>query len=358
MKKLLIIYNYILHYRKPLFNELSKYYDITVLHSGEKTVTDADNYVEVIYPVQSFGPFFLQKGVIKETKKDKYDVIVALFDVRWINTILSIYTHNKKSKFIWWGAWITEKPYANLLRTYLTKQANSNIFYTNEAKNDFIMRGVNDANLFVANNTFDVGKRVNSYNNLIKNKIIFVGSLDKRKQNDITINAFKNIIDKIPAQINLTIIGDGEQRYYLESLVSKLDLQDRVSFEGKITNSDKLQEYYKEAIVSVSFGQAGLSVLQALGFGVPFLTKENAISGGEKSNIKHNKNGIFCQDDVKSLESHLITLCTDINYARELGKNAYQYYSDYCTIENMSQGFIDAIEDTRVANVDTSNNTG
>lgn len=125
-----------------------------------------------------------------------------------------------------------------------------------------------------------------------------------------------------------------------------------VEFLGKINDPEKLKEYYQHAIVSVSFGQAGLAVLQSLGYGVPFLTKLNAISGGEKSNIKNNVNSVFCEDNQRSLEQSLVKLCTDIDYSRALGKAAFDHYSEYCTIENMTQGFLDAIEGTRLAKID------
>lgn len=358
MKKILIIYNYILHYRKPLFNKLCEKYDVTVIHSGSKTVNENDSYKEIITKVKQIGPFYFQSGIIKEVEKKKYDVIIALFDIRWVNTIISFYKYNKTSKFIWWGAWITDSNIANFLRLYLTKKADANIFYTNEARNDFIIRGINKSNLYVANNTFDVGPRVKSFENKIKNIILFVGSLDKRKQNDILIKAFSNIKNKISSEIKLIIVGDGLERKKLENLVLENNLNEYVSFEGKITNPEKLKEFYKQAIVSVSFGQAGLSVLQALGFGVPFLTKENAISGGEKSNIKHNQNSIFCKDQINSLENYLESICNNISFARKLGENAYNYYSNYCTIENMAQGFFDSIEETTLSNIDLSNSLG
>jgi glycosyltransferase involved in cell wall biosynthesis len=354
MKKILIQYNFILHYRKAFFNELSRHYEVTVYHSGNKTVTENDKYQEIIVPIKKIGPFYLQSGVLDAVKSDNYDIVIALFDVRWINTVLSIF-FNKNSKFIWWGAWITKSKIANFIRLFFTRKSFANVFYTNEARIDFINYGIDDYNLYVANNTFDVGKRIKSYENDLKNSILFVGSLDKRKQNDITITAFNNIINAIPKDINLIIIGDGSERKTLEELVLKLNIEKRVIFKGKITHADKLQEYYKKAIVSISFGQAGLSVLQALGFGVPFLTKTNAISGGEKTNIKHNKNGIFCDDNILSLEENLKYLCNNIGFARDLGENAYQYYSDYCTIENMVQGFLDAIDGTKLANIDENN---
>ncbi|MDX2369615.1 MAG: glycosyltransferase family 4 protein [Colwellia sp.] len=351
MKKILIQYNYILHYRKAFFNELSKYYDVTVFHSGNPTLTEKDKYKEVIVPVKKVGPFFFQKGILEAVRSDQYDIVIALFDVRWVNTIFSIY-FNKNSKFIWWGAWITKSKIANFIRLYFTKKSFANVFYTNEARLDFINYGIDDYNLYVANNTFDVGKRIKSYENQLKNTILFVGSLDKRKKNDVTINAFEKIINHIPQDINLIIIGDGSERKKLEQLVAELKIEERVFFKGKITSVDELQEYYKKAIVSVSFGQAGLSVLQSLGFGVPFLTKKNAISGGEITNVKHNINGILCDDEIESLEKHLKYLCNNVNHSRCLGKNAYQYYSDYCTIKNMVQGFLDAIDGTRIALVD------
>ena len=138
----------------------------------------------------------------------------------------------------------------------------------------------------------------------------------------------------------------------LSNQVEDYNIQSRVKFLGRIEDINRLKYFYKRAIVSVSYGQSGLSVLQSLGYGVPFLTKENSISGGEKTNIKHNLNSIFCDDSQNSLESYLTKLCLDIKLSRELGKNAFQYYTKYCTIENMTQGFIDAIEKTEETVID------
>ncbi|WP_169777290.1 glycosyltransferase family 4 protein [Campylobacter mucosalis] len=356
MKKILIQYNYILHYRKAFFNELAKYYEVTVLHSGKKSVTQKDLYKEIIVPVKKIGPFYFQKYVVSEVKKNLYDIHIALFDVRWINTVMSIYFKNKRSKFIWWGAWLTKSFVANKIRLFFTKKADANVFYTYGAKKDFIGLGILDNNLFVANNTFDVGTGVKSYENINKNRILFVGSLDKRKQNDFLINAFYNSLLEIQDNIILTFIGDGPEKDYLQTLVKDKNIESRVEFVGRINEPDLLQNYYKESIVSVSFGQAGLSVLQSLGYGVPFITKINAISGGEKFNIKDRVNGFFCEDSQDSLKNTLIEICNNIEFARVLGKNAYEYYSKYCTIENMVQGFRDAIEDTRFAKVDTAVN--
>jgi glycosyltransferase involved in cell wall biosynthesis len=358
MKSVLIIYNYILHYRKPLFNLLSKDYDLTVIHSGEETVTIDDQYSEIIVPVIKLGPVYFQKGVISRLKEQKYDIVIALFDVRWLSTLVSFFYTDRTNQFIWWGAWVTGNRLANYARTFLTMKSRANVFYTAEAKNQFVARGVSEDILYVANNTFDVGEPIKSYENQNKTRIIFVGSLDERKQNDLLINAFKSAIPQIPDTILLTIIGEGEQKHKLQGIVEKNNLEARIQFMGKITDPEELRDYYREAIVSVSFGQAGLTVLQSLGYGVPFMTKINAISGGEKTNIQHGHNGIFCEDSINSLTTYIIELCNNRNYARVLGKNAYNYYQAYCTMNNMAQGFKDAIENTRNANIDEPSSPG
>lgn len=353
-KNVLIVYNYLLHYRIPLFSLLSESYNVTILHSGKQTVEKNGSYNEILVPVRKFGPFYFQKGVLKETRKDKYDVIIALFDLRWVYTTLSIFFHKRTTKFILWGAWFTKSRLANRLRIILTKMANASIFYTYKSMKDFIDRGLDKNLLFVANNTVSVGDRINSYKNSTKKYIIFVGSLDKRKENDILIGAFVKVLDKIPSYIQLILIGEGPEKQNLTDMVLKLNLSERILFLGRINEPEKLKQFYMESIISVSFGQAGLSVLQALGFGVPFLTKINAISGGEITNIKNMNNGIICEDSQDSLEEALMYSVNNLDKMLQMGENAFNYYSKYCSIENYAQGFKDAIENTRIANVDTN----
>ncbi|TSE06275.1 MULTISPECIES: glycosyltransferase family 4 protein [Aquimarina] len=344
MKKVLILQNTILHYRKALYNELSKDYEVTILHSGTHTVTEDDRYNEIICKKRKIGPFYIQPKVLSEVRKDHYDAIISMFDIRWINNLITMYIHKRRTKFIWWGAWVTDNKIANKIRLYLTNKKYSSILYTEDAKESFVKLGVDKNKLFVANNTFDVGKREKCYLHENKNMILFVGSLNKRKQNDVLIKAFDNIKNNIAKDISLVFVGDGEEEGYLKNLVSDLHLDKRVVFVGRVDDTDKLIDFYKKAIVSVSYGQAGLAVLQSFGFGVPFVTKRNAISGGEKTNIKHEKNGFFCDDNVKSLEQILLKTSNDIEYTRKLGEFAYEYYTNFCTIENMAKNMAKAIE--------------
>ena len=111
---------------------------------------------------------------------------------------------------------------------------------------------------------------------------------------------------------------------------------------GRINNTDELARYYENAIASISYGQAGLSVLQSFAYGVPYITCEDAISGGEHKNIVHKVNGLLF-DNQYSIEDAMHDLILDKDFALKLGKNAYNYYSKFCTIEEMAKGFHEAI---------------
>ncbi len=341
--RILFVQNIIPHYRKALYNLLAKNYDITIVHSGVTTVTNNDKYKEVILPIIKIGSLNFQNGLLKEFSKD-YDVIISMCDLHWPLNFYPLLSFSKKTKFILWGSWLTNKPIFDWLKIFFASKADANIFYSPKDKEIFLKANVAEKKLFVANNTFDVGHRSKSYIHEHKFRILFVGTLDKRKENDILIKAYNNIYDKIGAYTNLTIIGEGPTKSDLVTLVRHLNITERICFEGKITDPQILLKYYSESIVSVSYGQAGLSVLQSLGFGVPFITKINAISGGEKNNIIDGFNGFFCDGSQADLERTLLLLCNDLQRARTMGENAFAYYSNNCTIEIMANGFIEAIK--------------
>ena len=71
MKKLLILQNEIMAYRKPVYNGLAADYNVTVLHSGEPTVQPEDAYREILLPCHRFGPFMIQNGVFREISSRK-----------------------------------------------------------------------------------------------------------------------------------------------------------------------------------------------------------------------------------------------------------------------------------------------
>tara|TARA_B100001094_G_scaffold325310_1_gene379428 strand:- start:705 stop:1739 length:1035 start_codon:yes stop_codon:yes gene_type:complete len=343
MKRILILQNKILHYRKPLYNKLSKNYEVTILHSGKKSVSLKDHYREIITPLKTFSKLFIQKGVWKAINSGNYDVVIAMMDIQWINNLIASFYHPSNIKFIWWGIIASKNKNANKLRGVFLRNKPT-IFYTKLGLEKMKSLGFTSPNYGYCNNTFHIENRISCHLEEKKDSFLFVGSLDSRKRIDILINAFSNVLTKIPTTINLKIIGDGHDFDLANRLITKLKLKNRVELLGRITETEKLQEHYKSALFSISFGQAGLGILQSLGYGVPFITSKDAISGGEISNIKHEFNGILCENNQASLEHSLIKYANNYDLCKDLGKNAFEYYTKNCTIEQMIEKFSKIIE--------------
>ena len=351
MKKILIQQNKVFHYRKGLFNELSKFYDVTVIHSGEKVKDQEDTFNEVISPTFNFLSFRFQKSLLKQIRTNNYDSVILLFNFYYISNFISLIRF-KQVNFILWGPWINGSKIRDYFRLKLMKYKYKIVLYSRKHFFEFVSLGIDKEKMYVANNTINVNPRNKCFLHEEKKSLLFVGSFDSRKQLDVLVDVFNTIKNEIPADVNLTLIGNGDNFSLIQKMIKDYELNNRIFLKGKITDNSILAEEYNKAIISVSLGQAGLSVLQSFGFGVPFLTKKNAISGGETSNIVNDFNGVLCESDLSDLNEKLILICNNIDYALKLGENAYSYYDKYCTIENMANGFKDAIDNTRISEID------
>ena len=181
--------------------------------------------------------------------------------------------------------------------------------------------GVHNQSCFVAKNTVHLTTRP-VLNRMRMSHLCVIGTLTKRKGLDkvlIIVNKIRQKHDNVL----LHIIGDGEQWDSLNNLVNKLDLHKNVIFHGRIEDNVEIELIVSKCKASISYGQAGLSVLHSLAFGTPYVTLANAISGGEKSAIVNGKTGFLCVDDrdfEESLDSILL------NYHSEIYESTYTYF--------------------------------
>ena len=351
MKTVLIIYPYCHHYRKEIFNALSDKVDLTILHSGKTLFSEVSSgikFKEVLIPHYKIGPFTLRPSLRKYTKG--YDYYIILSDIRWLNSILFFLFNYKKQKIILWGNWFTKSKIANNIRIFLSKRSFSNIFYHQNTKNQFVKSGVNETKCFVANNTIYVNQDLLNINQT-KNKILVVGSLNYRKRIDLLIKSFIKIHDLIP-DVTLEIIGSGDQLEILKNLAVN---NKKIIFHGRIEDQQILSEFYNKAICEISPMQAGLSVLQSLGFGVPFITHKNAITGAEIYNIIDGFNGFLFDSSKNNLDDIILNLCQNEKLINEMSNNAKKYYDSFCTNDNMVNGFIDSIYLSKTTKIDQNN---
>lgn len=101
---------------------------------------------------------------------------------------------------------------------------------------------------------------------------IFLGRLKQRKGVDILLRSLARVNDTGKTQ--LVIVGDGEERTFLEILCDQLDLRGRVAFVGTVTGATKtwlLQNARFGVIPSRQWEAFGLVVLEGYAAGLPMI---------------------------------------------------------------------------------------
>ncbi|MEQ9370823.1 MAG: glycosyltransferase family 4 protein [Coleofasciculus chthonoplastes F3-SA18-01] len=104
-----------------------------------------------------------------------------------------------------------------------------------------------------------------------KVNLLFVGRLVAFKCPDILIEAVSRLNETIKSKIQLTFVGDGQERSNLEQMVQTRNLDDIVNFVGKITQAETLEYYRKADIFSFPSirESGGAVVLEAMACGLP-----------------------------------------------------------------------------------------
>lgn len=152
-------------------------------------------------------------------------------------------------------------------------------------------------------------------------EILTVSYLVKRKGIHFMLQAMPKLISKHP-HIHLRIIGDGPQKQALEDLAEQLGVEDYVSFEGFIPNTE-VASYYQKAHVFVSMSQSeswGQMYLEAMATGLPVISTKNI---GANSIIRDGETGyLIDQEDSSALAEKIDSLIANHEKLANMGAAA------------------------------------
>ena len=339
--KLLIVQGHLPHYRLDVFDYLGQgpSLDVTVLHSGRSMVSGEYAFREVIVDEVSIGPLRYQRQLLDLV--NEFDVVIVMFDLRYLSTLRLLFS-SSRAKIICWGHGFGRKGWVNKLRIACLKYAHALILYDSSAVQGFVERGIPEKSIFVAHNTVRVDTDVQW--NEDRNLFLFVGRFTRRKKVRDLLKAFQMSLPDLPNHIQVCLVGDGAISVELKALAAELNIEQRVRFLGKITSEEHLAPLFAKSLAVVSPGHVGLSVLHSFAHGVPVVTTQHAEHAPEVNNMQDGKNSLFYDGSIGQLKEKLIYLAKNPDNALQLGKNAYEYYSENRTIDKMSAGFTDAIE--------------
>lgn len=121
-----------------------------------------------------------------------------------------------------------------------------------------------------------------------------VGRISEQKAPDIFIKAASIILNKIPNSFFI-IVGDGEQRGYIESLIHQYDLKERFLITGWIPNPIEYIHLFDQAVLLSRWEGFGLVLAEYMACKKPIVaTNIDAIP----SIVMNNKNGLLVPVDM------------------------------------------------------------
>lgn len=348
--KVLILYNHLFHYRIPIWNILSRKYELTVAYTHPANQQDISKceFKTIFIPANKISKIVFHKDNILKLA-NQYDVVLSYGQVTYIK-FSTLGFLRRRFKLIYWyiGAPASyNRHYGDGNRLYFKiydffhKRADALVFYSQPPVDFHVKRGFPKEKLFVANNTVSVDRIVPNYTE--RDTILFIGTLYLEKGLKILLDSYKIAYFRCQNIPKLTIVGGGEQFNIIQNWISDNGLESRIIMTGPIYDSLEKAKIFNKSIVCISPLQAGLSVLESMGYGVPFITSEDAITGGEAFNIINHITGMRIQD-INTLPDIICDIASQKEKYVEMGRNAYLHYWNNRKPEDMAQGLSDAIE--------------
>lgn len=348
--KVLIIQEEFKNYRDPIYSLINEQVDVTVGYTIS-TEVKSSSYPIIHLPNKRIGKIIWHIGLRQII--NQFDVVVYAPHFKMIRVAtLPFFPH--KPKLVTWSLGVhasykrlydlSKKPdWQDSLFEVIQDHADACIFYMPEPiKYWKKYRNIDEKKYFVAHNTVATAP----FDESVKHErdiILFVGTLYEQKGLGELIDCYAKAKAVVPSMPALKIIGKGSEKGKIENLIKERCLEGDVELTGAIYDESKLKDYFIKSIVCVSPKQAGLTVLKSLGYGVPFVTRTDAISGGEKTNIIDGKTGLFYNSKEELVEILIQTVTNPQRFVAMSGA-ARHYYQTKASPERMAQGVIDAIK--------------
>ncbi|WP_432697804.1 glycosyltransferase [Marinobacterium sp. YM272] len=343
------------HYRIPVFENLSKnsfglkirvYADLSE-DSSKINKPSLDEAVQFSFHYKSSkdlrvkGRLLLSTGSIAAAFDDSKVVVFwgdAFCPGNWLAACM---TRLMGKKLVFWthGLYGNESWMKKRVRCLFYSLADALLLYGNRSKSLLVQAGVSEDRLFVINNALEFSEQDSVYNNYLSRfeatceseiKLIFVGRLTAVKRLDLLLKAVANLASCFDVQ--LKIVGDGDEWDYLTQLVGRLGISDIVTFYGAIYEEVTLAELIIASDITVSPGNVGLTAIHSLIYGTPVITHSNAENQmPEHEAICPGYTGeLFDENNVSSLEAAILRCKSNIlsgsisaESCRSIIKNSY-----------------------------------
>lgn len=361
--KVLIIQRYFYNFREGIFDCLQdmglNFKLINSTRSRGRVKVHEEKVASVSY-LENCSNFNINDGVVVfpflfwKLVKQNPDVIVTEGGQNTINNIqIKWFCRLFHVPYIQWDLGRGYEDFGNSLGRRLYMRVYKSIInraklvfgYNSSSKKYFESLGVPSEKIIVLNNTVDTPTLKNVIESSSrelpedmskqydpsKKYIIFVGTLLPTKR----IEDFADIMAKLKGEYTLMIVGSGTEEYTqsLKELFKDIDC----IFLG-YKKPEELLPYYSIASFSILPGLGGLSINQAMAYGLPVLCTH--ADGAEEDVVKDDETG-YIYKDIDDAIRYIHTKSEE--EWKRMGKNASELMFGDFSLEKECERFIEGI---------------
>lgn len=334
-KRVLIQLNHLSEYRIPIFERLGRRHDVDIVVSSPPPA----------YPISfrviqarhtPFWKFALQRW--SGAPVAGYDAVFSIFDLRNLTALWMILRQPQRVApyCLGYGRGLV----SSLLRRFVFTRSRVSLVYSQGTAQQLIKSGVPGRKVHYTGNTIAVLEEPIPAGP--RSTFLHVGTPKPRKRVDELIAAFSSIMHRLPPDATITIVGKGSRAAY-GVYADASPAAGRIIFHDDVRDERELAELFGRAIAYVGPGHVGLGALQAIGHGVPVVTRSDVEHGPEFETCIDNHTARLYRREAELAEI-LVELAADPEHARQLGLNGRALYDAAYHPDQMVDRMCAAIE--------------
>jgi glycosyltransferase involved in cell wall biosynthesis len=164
-----------------------------------------------------------------------------------------------------------------------------------------------------------------------------IARLDPIKNHSMMLHAFRRVLD-IGIAAKLVIVGDGEERQNIESLIKQLNLTANVVLTGYEAKPQALLAMMDIYLLSSLSEGTSMTLLEAMSLGKPCVVTD---AGGNPEIITHQLNGFVTpNDDASQFAAAIVHLAKDVNTRTIMATAAKERFVQHFSASSMCKHYL------------------
>lgn len=244
----------------------------------------------------------------------------------------------------WLNQWLVAR-----LRKQCYRQAAGALGYCSHAHDIMPSYGIEPGKVFVTYNSTNTPALLAERDKVKQGKPLFepsakrilhIGRLVKWKRVDLLLEAM-NIVLRQEPEAELLIVGKGPEENNLKAQAKHLGIASRVAFAGAIYDPHTLGACMNESTIYVLAGMGGLSINDAMTYGMPIICSQ--CDGSERDLVQEGVNGLFFKEgDANDLAEKIMTIFNSPELGKSMGEASHRRIVEEINLNTVCDRYIAA----------------